>query len=1591
MSSDGGNEEKDTCVRVAVRIRPQIPREVIDMCRICTTVTPGEPHVVLGTDKAFTFDFVFDVNSSQVEIYEKCIDRLVEGALKGYNATVLAYGQTGSGKTYTMGTGFDRELLDMQEGIIPRAVRHIFSSIDTLQNSNHNIENGVTTDNDGDENIVTSGINNVGAIQFSVGVQFMELYNEDIIDLLDPYNKGRVFKIHEDPSGGISVAGATIKPINGPQDALKCLQQGALARTTASTQMNEQSSRSHALFTILIRRQRVMSVEECGLPEGDLETLTSKFHFVDLAGSERLKRTGATGERAREGISINCGLLALGNVISALGDKSKRSTHVPYRDSKLTRLLQDSLGGNSQTLMIACVSPSDRDFMETLNTLKYANRARNIKNKVQLNQDQSSRTIAQLRREIHALQLELLDYKQGKRGIDADGNPSISDTFQENAMLLADNKRLQQRLKAMQETINSLTERNTELMLQKATQGWSDINGADKSISDMVAGYLAEIETLKAKLIESEGMYQQLKKAQFNSPRKAGDFTNPFANPEALLDLAKREVEKEREILMSRSLPGINNDDSNNSNIENESPESDSDTESDDKTNEIQNELNDLSSDIELKSKLIEQLEMSQHRLQLMRQHYEEKLNILNQRIINTQKERDQVLANMSQSQQSTQSIEKVKKVREEYETKLSHMQRELHKLQLAQKAHLRQQREIQAQEAQLRTLRNELSELKSMKTRLIRKMNEETNRHKEEETRKSREIAQLRKESRKQQNTMKSLQAQVAAKDQILKRKTEQVTALQRRQKGGLSMKASGRVPPKSESKIFNPRQARLKWENLQRTINRTARSKEVLVQLERELERLINERESLSHELANIRSRQRVHKSAELANEEDTLKANLNYVQENISHVQQSIMDCGEGKETENDVQTLQTIIGNIRSVDEAKFILERLTEIAIGQTCDTALTQSKLLEKEALLKEVQAESGIQHQLLQHFLIQNPTVQITDLFDTLNIKNDFGGSNNTLNSNSTYDIPSDVGGNGGGGGGSGINNYDFKNTGVCDLSSNHYSRSRSPSPAPTIDLSSERGGKVRRRTAQPQDLLFGDVDIMQNGDEVMTRSYTQVEGSPRSFIPLARVPSAPGSLKQSNMMSPSFTRKSIEQTTLIGPSAIPQSPRLSRRAYPNKGSPGLIDDENLMNAMTLAQSPPVYRRMLSREESLQQQSQQQQQQQQQQLNQQQQQTNQQLNHGMSTSNISTSGGGGDVFSRLGAGTLDPAPGGSIQKITGKIRVGVPLYCTHTVMGHNNSVLSIKVDENILYTAAADRTVKVWDLHREAPQYCLSSHPGPVIAVQNDKKSNLLFSASGPYVRVWDLRASSSKAIKTLSSSGQILAGNANITGITPGESPITAMCVGNSGNLYVAASDKVRIWDLKSLSCLGKLSGGHQAAVMCVTSWEGSGSTDFVATGSKDHYVKVFEVPSTGGVVYPLLNLEPPHYDGVQALAVAQDALGADAELFSGSRDSGIKRWDLKSGELKQSLNNAHKGWVSGMAISGDVLLSSCRGGIIRLWNVKTCDSLAEMKTESSINDIVASGQRVFTASNDGKVRMWRFTTALRRQCSSIDGAFS
>ncbi|ORE22387.1 kinesin-domain-containing protein, partial [Rhizopus microsporus] len=223
--------------------------------------------------------------------------------------------------------------------------------------------------------------------RYTVTVSFIEIYNEDLHDLLNssPPEESPPITIREDTKGNIYWTGVKEVEVQSTDDVLHYLEQGAQNRATGATDMNEKSSRSHAIFSVTLRQEKAVGQSVRKPTQSEWIITTSKFHFVDLAGSERLKRTAAEGGRRKEGININAGLLALGNVISALAS-DKKKTHVPYRDSKLTRLLQDSLGGNSTTLMIACVSPAEYNLAETINTLQYASRARSIKNRSEKNE-----------------------------------------------------------------------------------------------------------------------------------------------------------------------------------------------------------------------------------------------------------------------------------------------------------------------------------------------------------------------------------------------------------------------------------------------------------------------------------------------------------------------------------------------------------------------------------------------------------------------------------------------------------------------------------------------------------------------------------------------------------------------------------------------------------------------------------------------------------------------------------------------------------------------------------------------------------------------------------------------------------------------------------------------------------------------------------------------------------------------------------------------------------------------------------------------------------------------------------------------------
>lgn len=767
--SEDSHEGPETSVQVAVRIRPQTSREIIDMCEVCTSVAPGEPQVCLGKDKAFTFDYVFDTNSKQTEVYDNCVRNLVEGCFSGYNATVLAYGQTGSGKTYTMGTGFEPNAIeeptsDSSQGIVPRAVHHTFSKIDSLRRE--------------------ASEKNQMPPEFKISAQFLELYNEEIIDLLDEsQNHSKQIRIHED-NGSILIDGITSRPVGSVIEAFDCLRIGSLSRTTASTQMNTQSSRSHAIFTLSIHQTRVA----CDVQ--DVEILSAKFHFVDLAGSERLKRTGATGERAKEGISINTGLLCLGNVISALADKSKKASHIPYRDSKLTRLLQDSLGGNSQTLMIACISPTDRDFMETLSTLRYANRAKNIKNKVIVNHDTSSHTIAMLRKEIRELKLEISELRQGKRIVDDDGNEYISDMYHENAMLLSELENLRTRNKALQDANERLIARNAEVIAGHASP----------EVKDIVQKYLTEIEELRVKLLEMEDTCSNMRKQTMNNRSgMMGAMNESDISSEKLIQDAKREV-KRMKAYTKLINNGIISDTENTQSFVNDSCDSNetdgdevdlSDNSSEDTSEEntiekAKLELNQLNDDISTKELLIAELEKSQRKMQSLKHHYESKLLQLQNQIAEIEKERDQVLAKLTQG--GKKPDEKTKKVHEDYDKKIKTLQVDLRKLQDARKEHAIAMRNQAKYEQQVMRLRNEVSDMKKQKVNVMTKMKEEANRHRVSEMQSTKRIAQLIRQDRLKDIKIKNLEIENYRIKQNLKWKDAEVKALKARGRNAVS-----------------------------------------------------------------------------------------------------------------------------------------------------------------------------------------------------------------------------------------------------------------------------------------------------------------------------------------------------------------------------------------------------------------------------------------------------------------------------------------------------------------------------------------------------------------------------------------------------------------------------------------------------------------------------------------------------------------------------------------------------------------------------------------------------------------------------------
>lgn len=349
---------------------------------------PSQPD---GDPKTFTFDAVFDDDSTQAGVYQETAYSLVTNVLDGYNGTIFAYGQTGCGKTFTMEgvRGGPPEL----RGIIPGTFEQIFRAISINEDPNK---------------------------QFLVRAAYLEIYNEEVRDLLGSSPKTPL-DLKEDREVGVYVKGLSQNVVKDCEQVMDLMAAGNKNRSVGFTLMNAGSSRSHSIFMLKVET----SVPDTNGKPGDLKIKAGKLNLVDLAGSERQGKTGAEGQRLKEATKINLSLSALGNVISAL--VAGKGKHIPYRDSKLTRLLQDSLGGNTKTIMIAALSPADYNYEETLSTLRYANRAKNIRNKPKINEDPKDAMLREYADEINRLKAIL--QREGLTDFLKDG-PSVpaSDT-----------------------------------------------------------------------------------------------------------------------------------------------------------------------------------------------------------------------------------------------------------------------------------------------------------------------------------------------------------------------------------------------------------------------------------------------------------------------------------------------------------------------------------------------------------------------------------------------------------------------------------------------------------------------------------------------------------------------------------------------------------------------------------------------------------------------------------------------------------------------------------------------------------------------------------------------------------------------------------------------------------------------------------------------------------------------------------------------------------------------------------------------------------------------------------------------------------
>ncbi|KAK6130752.1 hypothetical protein DH2020_035510 [Rehmannia glutinosa] len=728
------NCESSQSVRVAVNIRPLVTPELLVGCTDCITVYPAQKQVQIGSH-AFTFDNIFGSKGCpSSSIFDECVAPLVDALFHGYNGTVLAYGQTGSGKTYTMGTNYNGE--EHRSAVIPKVMDTIFSKAETLKEST----------------------------EFLIRVSFIEIFKEEVFDLLDPKTTGpaRVpIQIRERVNGGITLAGVTEAEVRTKEEMASFLLQGSLCRATGSTNMNSQSSRSHAIFTISME-QRTITHSSAGDDVGD-DVLIAKLHLVDLAGSERkanrCRWDTLTGSLVlfpppKTCIHINKGLLALGNVISALGDDKKRKEggHVPYRDSKLTRILQARM---SSHLLSRCLLMRRQDPFTMMNC-----------HSLQL-------CISLSHVELDACRVTLSpgDSNAPAEEIKVQQCPPVLCLILKHkiSLLEASKMELQEALQECrisyehltQRAIDAQVERDRLMMQIELVQNGKPLNGFDTKSDkdfDMVKSYITKIQELESELIRIR-----------NSSRLRHE------NSVDYLDSEDDGNHSKNLYLMDPDLNTI----------------------------ETEGVVEDVEKELEhstLQEKLDMELKELDKRLE-EKEHYERKVQDLELEKRALQKEIEELRHNLANI--SSNSDDSAHKLKEEYLQKLNLLESQVAVLKKKQDAQAQLLRQKQKSDEAAKRLQDEIHRIKTQKVQLQQKIKQESEQFRQWKASREKEVLQLKKEGRRNEYEMHKLLALNQRQKLVLQRKTEEAAMATKRLKELLdSRKASRETPGAGSSK---------------------------------------------------------------------------------------------------------------------------------------------------------------------------------------------------------------------------------------------------------------------------------------------------------------------------------------------------------------------------------------------------------------------------------------------------------------------------------------------------------------------------------------------------------------------------------------------------------------------------------------------------------------------------------------------------------------------------------------------------------------------------------------------------------------------